>query len=135
MNWLSHHAPQEHGRCYRAGPGCVCARCLGTYPVLFATLALQFALKAPLAHSADVAVGAALVVPATLDWAWGRSHPKSGSNLWRSATGVLLGAGLGRSLYIHLQRPFPDVLKVQIAFVTAVVLLAMVRASWPGSRP
>ena len=64
----------------------------------------------------------ALVLPATLDWAWGRFQPHQFSNLWRSATGVLLGLGLGRSLFIHLQRPLPAALLAQGIVVTAIAL-------------
>jgi uncharacterized membrane protein len=126
--WLSHHHPDEFGRCYRFGSVQVCARCLGTYPVLALTLLLQLVLHAPLSHPLDVPVGVALVLPATLDWAVGRLNPALGSNPWRSTTGLLLGLGLGRSLFIHLQRPLPVVLMCQATVVTmvgvAVILVA-----------
>jgi uncharacterized membrane protein len=120
--WLSHHYPEELHRCYRIGGVAVCARCLGTYPVLFAVLAAQFALHAPLSHPADQWAGTALVVPATLDWALGRFHPGRFGNPWRTLTGALLGVGLARSLFIHLQRPLPAVLWGQLAVVTVVAL-------------
>jgi uncharacterized membrane protein len=120
--WLSHHHQDELDRCYRVGGVPVCARCLGTYPVLFAVLLLQFAVHAPLSHALDVPLGVALVVPATLDWAWGRFHPHAFGNPWRSLTGVLLGLGLARSLFIHLQRPLPVVLLAQGAVVTVVAV-------------
>lgn len=122
MFWLSHHHDDELDRCYRFGAVHVCARCLGTYPVLFAAIAVQLAVRAPLSHPWDVPVGLALVAPATLDWAYGRFHPHRFSNPWRTFTGVLLGLGLGRSLFIHLQKPFPVVLLVQLLGVTAVAL-------------
>jgi uncharacterized membrane protein len=120
--WLSHHHADELDRCYRLGSVNLCARCLGTYPVLFAVLGAQFALRAPLSHPLDVLVGTALVVPATLDWAWGRFRPHAFSNPWRSFTGLLLGVGLARSLFIHFQRPLPPVLLAQFAVVTGVAL-------------
>jgi uncharacterized membrane protein len=104
------------------GSVAVCARCLGTYPLLFAVLAAQLALRAPLAHPLDLLVGTALVVPATVDWAWGRFRPHAFSNAWRSFTGLLLGLGLARSLFIHVQRPLPAVLLAQFAVVTGVAL-------------
>jgi uncharacterized membrane protein AbrB (regulator of aidB expression) len=67
-------------------------------------------------------LGTALVVPATLDWAWGRLRPHAGSNAWRTFTGALLGLGLARSLFIHVQRPLPLVLLAQLSLVTAVAL-------------
>jgi len=122
MFWLSHHPPDELDRCYRVGAWHVCARCLGTYPVLFAVLASQFALRAPLSWAWDVPVGLALIAPATADWAYGRFQPHRFSNAWRTFTGALLGLGLGRSLFIHLQKPFPTVLIAQLLGVTAVAL-------------
>lgn len=96
---------------------------------MFAAITGQFALKAPLTSPLDVPLGVLLIVPATLDWAWGRvRNPHAGSNLWRSITGVLLGLGLGRSLFIHLQHPFPSVLLAQAGLVTLgglpVILIA-----------
>jgi uncharacterized membrane protein len=131
--WLSHHPPEEYARCYRVGSLHVCARCLGTYPVLFAAFFAQFALGAPLHHALDLPVGAALVAPATLDWAWGRAHPLQLSNLWRSFTGVVLGLGLGRSLFVHVQHPLPPVLLAQFAVVTAVVV-PVILASYVNQR-
>lgn len=129
MFWLSHHHPDELDRCYRVGPLHVCARCLGTYPVLFAALLAQFRMRAPLEHPYELAVGVLLIIPATLDWAYGRSHPHRFSNLWRSFTGVLLGLGLARSLYIHFQRPWPEVLQAQ-AVVVGVAGLAVILAAY-----
>ena len=133
MFWLSHHPPDELDRCYRLFGLHLCARCLGTYPVLAAAFFAQFALHAPLSHPLDVPVGVALAVPATLDWAWGRFRPHAFSNLWRTLSGALLGLGLARSLFIHVQRPLPAVLLWQGALVTAVafpvILAAYLRRS------
>ena len=41
MFWLSHHHPDEYDRCYAVAGVHVCARCLGTYPVLFFFIAYQ----------------------------------------------------------------------------------------------
>ena len=122
MFWLSHHTPDEWHRCYTLGPFRVCARCLGVYPTLFVALVALFAFKAPLAHAWDLQLVLALTLPATIDWAIGRFKPHAFSNPWRTFTGVLLGLGLARSLFIHLQRPFPVVLLAQFALVTAVAL-------------
>lgn len=122
MFWLSHHHPEEWNRTYRLGGVRLCARCLGTYPVLFAGIALQFALKAPLAWESDGVLSVGLLLPALFDWAYGRFLPQSGSNLWRTVTGLALGAALARTLYIHIQRPLPLWLLVQFAVVTAVAV-------------
>lgn len=130
MFWLSHHHEDELNRCYRLGRVHVCARCLGTYPVLFAAFFLQLALKAPLEHPLELPLTLALTVPAVADWAYGRFRPERGSNLVRTLTGVALGLALGRTLFVHVQRPFPPALLAQAALVTAVagpVILATYR--------
>ena len=70
----------------------------------------------------------ALVLPATLDWAYGRFHPHRFPNAWRTATGILLGLGLGRSLFIHVQRPMPPALLAQALVVTCVALPVILTA-------
>jgi uncharacterized membrane protein len=132
--WLSHHAQDELHRCYRLGTWAVCARCLGTYPVLLASMGLQFAARAPLTWPLDDLVGTALLVPALLDWAIGRFRPRAGCNALRTTTGALLGAGLGRSLYIHVQHPLPPLLGWQTALVTAVALPVILAAYWRTRR-
>ncbi len=128
--WLSHHHPEEYARCYRLGALALCARCLGTYPVLFAALLVQFAVHARLSHPLDVAAAVGLIVPATLDWAFGRFRPSAGTNAWRTLTGVLLGLGLGRSLFVHFQRPVPPMLIAQATLVTMVGVPVILAAYW-----
>jgi uncharacterized membrane protein len=130
--WLSHHPPEQFNRCYQVGGLRLCARCLGTYPVLFALVAAQLALGTPLAHPFDW-VAVLLVLPATLDWAFGQFRPQRFSNPWRTATGVLFGMGLARSLYIHLRSPFPVVLNLQLGLVT-LVALPVILATYSLSR-
>ena len=130
MFWLSHHHQDELNRCYRVGAVHVCARCLGTYPVLFTAFFLQFALRAPLDHPLDVPLVLALTVPALADWAYGRFRPQAGTNAWRTLTGVALGLALARALFVHVQRPLPPSLLAQAGLVTAVagpVILATYR--------
>lgn len=124
--WLSHHPPEEYGRTFRIGRLRVCARCLGTYPVLFAALALQMATNAPQTWRYDGLVAVGLLLPALVDWAIGRFRPEAGSNARRLLTGVLLGVALGRTLHVHLQSPFPGWLQVQAALVTAVAVPVIV---------
>ncbi|MBS1153530.1 MAG: hypothetical protein H6Q89_5228 [Myxococcaceae bacterium] len=120
MFWLSHHPPEELDRAWKLGGIHVCARCLGTYPILFAAIAAQFAWRAPLEHPLDVPIALGLLAPALLDWAYGRFRPHAFSNPWRTLTGVLLGLALGRTLFIHLQRPLPLPLLLQLGLVTGV---------------
>ncbi len=135
MFWLSHHREDEYNRTYLLGGVRVCARCLGTYPVALAAMVGLFALRAPLSWPWDVPVVLALTLPALVDWAIGRFRPVGGSNGVRTLTGVFLGLALGRSLYVHVQRPLPAMLLAQAALVTAVavpVILATYRRSRPG---
>lgn len=120
--WLSHHHPEEWNRTYRLGGLRICARCLGTYPVMFAVIAAQFAVRAPLAWAYDGVWSVGLLLPALLDWAYGRFRPHAGSNGLRTLTGVLLGLALARTLYIHIQRPLPVWLLVQAGVVTVIAL-------------
>ena len=130
MFWLSHHYDDELNRCYRIGSLHVCARCLGTYPMLFAAFAAQLALHAPLSHPWDLPAALLLTIPALADWAHGRFRPQSGTNLVRTLTGIALGLALGRTLFVHVQRPFPPALLAQAGLVTLVagpVILATYR--------
>jgi uncharacterized membrane protein len=119
--WLSHHPPEELHRTYRLGPVRVCARCAGLYPVALGAIALQLGLGAPL-HSPLDGPLMALLGPGLVDWAVGRFRPRWGSNPWRTFTGVLLGLSLGRSLFIHLHRPYHGGLLAQAGVVLAVAV-------------
>lgn len=134
MFWLSHHREDEYNRTYVLGGVRVCARCLGTYPVLVAVMAVLFALRAPLDWRWDVPVVLGLTLPALVDWALGRFRPAGGSNAVRTLTGVLLGVALGRSLFVHVQRPLPGVLLAQAALVTAVAV-PVILATYQRPRP
>ena len=74
-----------------------------------------------------------LTLPALVDWAVGRFRPAGGSNAVRTLTGVLLGVALGRSLFVHLQKPLPPVLVWQAALV-AVVALPVLLMTYGGRK-
>src|SRR5687768_9883324 len=120
MFWIAHHHADELDRCWKLGRVHVCARCLGTYPVLFAAIAVQFAFRAPLQHPLDIPFSVGLLAPALFDWAYGRFRPHAFSNPWRTFTGALLGLALARTLFIHFQRSYPLPLLLQMALVTGV---------------
>lgn len=136
---LSHHSPADYHRCVRVGGWHVCARCLGLYPVLFAALAAQIALRAPLSHSWDSLIAFALPLPGLIDWARGRLWPLSGSNAGRLITGVLLGLSLARTLYLHLRAPWNPTTTAQMAgfllIAAAVELVAWRRRASTRKDP
>ena len=129
--WLSHHHPDEYNRTFVIAGVRVCARCLATYPTAFALIAAQVKLKAPLAWPYDDVAGVALLLPALIDWSYGRFRPKAGNNFVRVLTGLALGIALGRSLYIHLRKPLPSVLLLQLALS---VLVAVPVLLWTYNR-
>lgn len=133
MFWLSHHHEEEYNRTYLFGGVRVCARCLGTYPVLLTVLVALVKVRAPLSWDWDVPVVLGLTLPALVDWAVGRFRPAGGSNAVRTLTGVLLGVALGRSLFVHFQKPLPPVLVWQAALV-AVVALPVMLMTYGGRR-
>ena len=133
MFWLSHHHEEEYNRTYLLGGVRVCARCLGTYPVLLAVLVALFKVRAPLSWDWDVPVVLGLTLPALVDWAVGRFRPAGGSNAVRTLTGVLLGVALGRSLFVHFQKPLPPVLVWQAALV-AVIALPILLMTYGGRK-
>lgn len=103
---LSHHRFDERHRCFRLGGAYVCSRCLATYPVLCAALALQLHRPmAPLWLPFDWALLYLLPLPAVLDWVAGQLTGWKGSNALRFASGLLLGTGLGRAAYLYLRHP------------------------------
>jgi len=98
---------------------------------MFAAIAAQLAVRAPLEWHWDAAWTLGLLLPAVADWSLGRFRPDFASNPWRTFTGALAGLALGRSLYIHFHRPFPPALQFQLMVVTgavsAVILATYVR--------
>ncbi len=134
MFWLAHHHPDEFNRTYVLGGVRVCARCLGTYPVLLFAVGWQIAHRAPLTWAWDGPWALLLPVPALIDWSWGRFRPASSTNAIRTVTGVLLGLGLARTLYVHLRHPLPFWLLVQLAEVTAVALFVILAAGRKRGR-
>jgi hypothetical protein len=88
-----------------------------------------FQLRAPLSWPWDVPVVLGLTLPALVDWAVGRFRPASGSNAVRTLTGVLLGVALGRSLFIHVQKPLPAALLWQAGLVVGVALPVLLATS------
>ncbi len=136
MGWrflLAHHRAPHRDRCVRIAGLPVCARCLGVYPVLALAFGLQLWLHG---RYADLLRGrtwepylfAALVTPALLDWTRGRIDPASGTNRTRLLTGVLLGLGLARLLYLHARAPLSPPGLWMLVYLVAGALLGLAYA-------
>lgn len=96
---LSHHEPADYDRTYavsvRGRRERLCARCTGVYPGILLGLVAGLLEAGPLASTALLLV---LALPALVDWTVTRFTPRSGHNLVRTATGLLLGYGYGLGL-------------------------------------
>ena len=95
----------------------MCARCLGLYPVVAGALALQAALRPASMGQLDWWFVLGATAPGLLDWGAGVIDPASGSNIRRLITGILLGAALGRSLWLYFGDPRHEVFWVQVLLV------------------
>jgi uncharacterized membrane protein len=126
--FLAHHPAAQYHRCVHVAGLHLCARCLGLYPMMFAVIGTQIALKAPLRWPYDPYVAFLLAAPAVVDWARGRLDPFSGTNFSRLATGLLLGISLGRTLYLHLVSPGFPLAMAQLGAIAAVALIVEIFA-------
>ncbi|HEY3450834.1 MAG TPA: DUF2085 domain-containing protein [Myxococcales bacterium] len=132
--FLSHHPASQYQRCVRVAGLHLCARCLGLYPVMFAMIAAQIALKAPLSWPYDTSVALLLPAPTMLDWARGRFDPLAGSNFSRVTTGILLGISLGRTLYLHLVNPGFPLSMAQLGAIGAIAVVVEAAVWWRRRR-
>ena len=112
----------------------LCARCLGLYPVMAAVVALQAVLRPPALGALDWWLVLGGTAPGLLDWGAGFVEPASGNNPRRVVSGILLGAALGRSLWLYFGDPRHEIFWVQVLFVifTALTVFAVKRIRPPG---
>ena len=120
---LAHHRTEHASRCVHLSLGgrrvALCARCLGLYPVMFMAFALQWALDLGPLGRADLLIAVGLALPGLLDWGEGILDPCSGNNPRRLITGAMLGAALGRTLWLHAQNPWGELLWIQMFVLAA----------------
>ncbi len=105
---IAHHYPKDYDRCYKLRAGGttlpICARCAALYPVCVLLLVLQFTvLKIP--PALDPVFLFILPLPAFIEWALRKMDAWKSSNMARSITGILFGAGLSRGFYYYLRNP------------------------------
>ncbi len=120
---LSHHHPDGYHRCVRIAGLHVCARCLGLYPTMFAVIGVQIALRAGKVWPWDLVLVCLTTLPVLVDWARGRLDSATGTNASRLVTGMLLGIGLGRTLYLHLREPGHPLAMAHFGAMAAVFLV------------
>jgi len=99
--WLSHHWPEDYGRCVLVGSRHVCRRCIVMYPVAAVVTVLSLA-GFRLATPVEVAVLVLLPLPALIDYVaehLGVVRPSARRLVVVSVPlGVALGVGFGRYL-------------------------------------
>lgn len=133
MDWrllLAHHPPAEYHRCVRIGRLHLCARCLGMYPAMFAGLAIELVLQvhhpaALLARPWETWALIGLMSPASVDFIWGRLDPSRGKRGIGLATGVLLGLGLARTIYLNARTPLSGPGFQALGFLTLIVVFGI----------
>lgn len=135
---LSHHRAGEHHHCYRLGKGPqgihLCARCLGLYPVLLATIGFESVLWR-FESEYRWLLAFSLVTPAVIDWSRSMLFGARGSNPWRTATGALAGVGLGVAFGDYFRDNASAWFWTLMTVLTAVIGLvwwARPRRSLPG---
>ncbi len=130
--WLTHHWPEHHDRCLRAGGLLVCRRCAVLYPVAVLAAALTWWLDPP-AVAAVVAMWL-LPLPMTLEWVAehrGEIDHAPRRLMWLTA---IAAVGVGAALAAHLRHPFdPDALAPMATHAT-ICGVAAVRAARPAGR-
>lgn len=137
---LAHHRSDQGHRCLTlpvAGTSlAICARCAGLYPALLIGLGLQALLDRGRLGDLDLYLVLAASAPGLLDFGLGLLDPRSGSNLRRLATGVLLGLGLSRSLWLHARDPWEEVLWIQGFLLGTGTLAFLLVRRWrpPGDE-
>ncbi|MBI2703782.1 MAG: hypothetical protein HYX32_00615 [Actinobacteria bacterium] len=61
--WLSHHYPDDYGRCVRIGRSHVCRRCLALYPLTFVAMIAGLAVGPSFTNDSVVLVAVIVVLP------------------------------------------------------------------------
>jgi len=127
---LAHHRVEHANRCVLLPLGgrrvALCARCLGLYPAMFLAFALQWALHLGPLGRADLLIAVGLALPGLLDWGEGILNPGSGNNARRLITGAMLGIALGRTLWLHAQNPWGELLWIQMFVLAAGVVAFLI---------
>ena len=135
--FLAHHYSQQLDRCYlawfRGRPVWFCARCVGLYPTLILVLLILIGVDVE-EGPWDIFWVYLTPLPALVDWSRSRILGRLGSNRLRTMTGVLLGLGLARTIFLNMKNPAHWLLISQVGamvfFSVFVELLARNRRLW-----
>ena len=131
IHWLplAHHRRDQAHRCVLLSLGrarlALCARCLGLYPVMAGALVLQAVLRPASMGQLDWWFVLGASAPGLLDWGAGVVDPASGNNPRRLISGILLGAALGRSLWLYFGDPRHEIFWVQVILIIFTLLAVM----------
>jgi uncharacterized membrane protein len=123
VHWLplAHHRREEDYRCLHLALGArrvaVCARCVGLYGALVATIAAQAATHVGRLGLLDWWITLGGVAPALFDWGLSWLGRVRGRNLIRVLTGVLAGIALGRGFWLYFRDPRGEIFWVQVGLL------------------
>lgn len=122
--WLSHHYPEDYGRCVRIGRSHVCRRCLALYPVTLVALIAGLAVGPEVTNDAIAAVVVMIVlpVPAVVEFVLEHLglvgyHPGR-----QIAVTVVMAVALGLAFARYLRHPGDVVFWAAIAVYGSVCL-------------
>ncbi len=112
----------------------LCSRCTGLYPALVLGLFAQ-AFFGPGPGWYDAVWLSLPVIPAVVDWAGSRLGWWKGNNAIRLSTGILLGFGMSRTVYLNAHMPYSAPVLMQLGLLMGVVLFVeLFRQLRPGRR-
>lgn len=103
--FFSHHPPEQHDHCVFVGRLPLCARCLGIYPIMLVTLALQLSGRLDLAWT-DPWLALLFPLPTVIEFLGEQLGRIRGSNRLRILLGLPLGIAMGRLFDRYLHDPF-----------------------------
>lgn len=122
--WISHHWPEDYGRCVRIGRTRVCRRCLVLYPITLVVLVAALVGRW-LPSATDPWVLVLLPLPAVVDFVAEHLDLVGPSPRRLVAVTVPLGLGLGQGFALYLEEPTSALFWAVVVGYSAVCLLAL----------
>lgn len=123
---LAHHNTDQVDRCVLLPVDgyavAICARCLGLYPMMIATIAVQLIWKVEPCARLDWWIAIVGLGPAIIDWGVSRLDIWRGHNAIRIVSGGLAGMAVGRSVFLYWRDPRHEVFLVQVVIIAICVV-------------